>query len=371
MYDWETRLTTRDTNRVVRPFEWGVEWTQGWPGANVANGSNRAMPDASILDPKQAQEAGFHQLSERILLDSDAFFAYRTPSDFRLERHKVEPYYSGNGFHPQKDLGEAEFLRFTSPVQTPFPENNVANARWFPSKGRRAVVVLPQWNSDALGHNALCQMLNSFGIAALRLSMPYHDVRRPAELERADYAVSANVGRTLAAGRQAVADIRSCLDWLETRGYTELGILGTSLGSCYAFIASSHDARLRVNAFNHASTYFADVVWTGQSTRHVREGIESEITLDSLRKSWLPISPQAHFERFSRWPKKSLIVYATYDLTFLPEYSRQVVEEFRRRRLDHRVAVLPCGHYTTGESPYKFMDAWHLMRFMVGAFRKL
>jgi hypothetical protein len=26
MYEWETRLTTRDENRVVRPLEWGFEW---------------------------------------------------------------------------------------------------------------------------------------------------------------------------------------------------------------------------------------------------------------------------------------------------------------------------------------------------------
>ena len=30
------------------------------------------------------------------------------------------------------------------------------------------------------------------------------------------------------------------------------------------------DPRIRVCAFNHASTWFGDVVWTGQSTRHIR-----------------------------------------------------------------------------------------------------
>ena len=29
MYDWETRLTSVDNNRVVRPLEWGLEWTVG------------------------------------------------------------------------------------------------------------------------------------------------------------------------------------------------------------------------------------------------------------------------------------------------------------------------------------------------------
>jgi hypothetical protein len=34
MHDWETRLTTRDNNRVVRPFEFGSEWTAEWPQAH-------------------------------------------------------------------------------------------------------------------------------------------------------------------------------------------------------------------------------------------------------------------------------------------------------------------------------------------------
>ena len=359
MYEWETRLTTRDTNRVVRPFDWGADWTSGWPGVN----GNFAREGA-------AAEKFFHELNNHLVAHSDDFFAYRKPTDFRLEQREVQRF--GTGASTQQEPKKKEigtFLRFTSPVHSPFPENNLVNARWFPAKGKRAMIVLPQWNADAISHNALCSIFNWFGVAGLRLSMPYHDIRRPAELERADYAVSANIGRTLSAARQGIADIRASIDWLETQGYTEFGILGTSLGSCYAFIASAHDSRLKVNAFNHASTYFGDVVWTGQSTRHIRAGIEDVISLESLRQSWLAISPMAYFDKYARWPKKSLIVYAKYDLTFLPQFSEQVVEEFERWDLNHRVAILPCGHYTTGETPYKFMDAWHIGRFVRSAFR--
>jgi hypothetical protein len=76
----------------------------------------------------------------------------------------------------------------------------------------------------------------------------------------------------------------------------------------------------------------------------------------------------AYFDKFARWPKKSLVVYAKYDLTFLPELSEQTVAEFKKWNLDTRVAVLPCGHYTTGETPFKYMDAWHLGRFVAKAF---
>ncbi len=337
MHDWEYRLTTRDTNRVVRPLDYGLEWTRSWPCANGYHADH----------PEQALAA----LNDRILQDSDAFFGYRAPRDYNLEVTRT-----------------GQFLHFTSPVETPYACNNTVNARWFPANGRRAMIVLPQWNADEGGHNGLCRILQVLGIASLRLSMPYHDVRKPPDLERADYAVSSNIGRTIDAARQAIIDVRCCLDWLQSRGYRQFGVLGTSLGSCYAFIASAHDPRLAVNVFNHASTYFADVVWTGQSTRHIRAGIEEVITLDRLRSLWRSISPMCYFDQFARYPKRSLIVYATYDLTFLPEFSRQVVAEFERRRLDHRTAVLPCGHYTTGETPYKYLDAWHIARFVSGAF---
>ena len=366
MYDWETRLTAVDNNRVVRPLEWGLDWTQGWPGGNGGpSGQGSGQGSRDLLEY-------FSRFNDRIIRASDDFYSYQKPTDFRLERREVQVFSTREVPDPrleEKVRGTyAEFLRFTSPVATPFPENNLVNARWFPARGRRAVVLLPHWNSDALSYNSLCRVLNWMGIAVLRLSMPYHDIRQPAEIDRADYAVSANIGRTLDSVRQGVIDVRCCLDWLESQGYNRLGIVGTSLGSCYAFIATAHDPRIQVAAFNHASTYFADVVWHGQSTRHIREGLETAIDLENLRQVWRAVSPMVYFDKFSRWPRRSLIIYAKYDMTFLPEFSEQVVEEFEKHKLDHKVVVLPCGHYTMGETPYKYMDGWQLASFLRTAF---
>src|SRR5271168_1751222 len=349
MYDWETRLTSVDNNRVVRPLDWGLDWTHTWPGRNGGPAKQGSEPTSRDLLEY------FSRFNDRIIRDSDSFYSYKKPTDFRLEKREVQVFSTREVPDPkleEKVKGTfAEFLRFTAPVKTPYAENNLVNARWFPARGRRAIILLPHWNADAIAYVSLCRVLNMLGIAVLRLTMPYHDIRMPAEISRADYAVSANIGRTLDAVRQGVVDIRSCLDWLEQQGYNQFGIVGTSLGSCYAFIATAHEPRLSVAAFNHASTYVADVVWHGQSTRHIRQGLESQITLDTLRAAWLAVSPMAYFSQFSRWPRKSLIVYAKYDLTFLPELSRNVVEEFQRHGLDHKVVVLPCGHYTMGETP--------------------
>jgi dienelactone hydrolase len=366
MYDWEHRLTSVDNNRVVRPLEWGAEFTGEWPCRNGWKAG--VAPSVAQDDP----EKFFLDFNRRIVANSDEFYSYVRPTDFRLENREVKVFSTREvpdlALEAKVKGTRADFLRFTSPVKTPYPENDLVNARWFPARGRRAVVLLPHWNADAIAYVSLCKLLNMLGIAVLRMTMPYHDIRMPAETQRADYAVSANIGRTMHAMRQGVVDIRCCLDWLEEQGYSQLGIVGTSLGSCYAFIAAAHDPRLRVAAFNHASTYVADVVWHGQSTRHIRQGIESKITLDVLRQSWLAVSPMAYFDQFARWPKKSLIIYANYDLTFLPELSRDVVAEFERHELDHKVVVLPCGHYTMGETPYKYMDGWHLASFLRSAF---
>src|SRR5207245_2222290 len=160
---------------------------------------------------------------------------YETPTDFRLEsRHprlfptnvRPETLEQEREWRRLEESGEgteAEFLRFTSPVRTRYPENDGVNAR---------------------------------GDAARR-------VMRAGEAE-------------------------------------QFGVLGTSLGSCYAFIAAAFDPRIRVCAFNHASTWFGDVVWTGQSTRHIRESFaQSGLTQDDVRRVFTSISPMSYMDRFA------------------------------------------------------------------------
>jgi hypothetical protein len=393
MYKWETRLTTRDENRVVRPMEWGFEWIEPFL---QTHGFGEAVPGPEVLRDNKAAEAAMVRINQLLIRHSDTFFSYERPADFRLEeRHpqlfptNVRPETLAKDEAMRREVEEgtlapAQYLRFTSPERTPYAENDMVNARWYPApahkdpkRPKQAIVVLPQWNSDGLGHNSLCTIFNRMGVSALRLSMPYHDIRRPAELERSDYSVSANIGRTIAACRQAVVDIRCCLDWLQDQGYEHFGVLGTSLGSCYAFLASTHDARIRVNAFNHASTAFGDVTWAGQSTRHVRQALEQAgLTQNRLRELWSAVSPCSYYPKFASAEaggpqKKVLLVYADYDLTFPREYSLQVVDAFQKNGLDFEPRVLPCGHYTTGETPYKFLDGWYLGWFVYRAYKAL
>lgn len=336
---WERRLNRVDQNRRLSAFDWGSDWLRETPMNGLPAWPATAAPTAVLPE--------LNAWNQRVVAQSEEFFGYRPVAEYRLE---------------------GEVLRFRSPVATPHVENHEVYARWFPATGPRAVVVVAQWNADEQGHLGLCRILQRAGIACLRVSMPYHDRRMPVALKRAEFTVDANIGRTIHAARQAVCDIRASLDWLEQRGYGSLGIVGTSLGSCYALLASAHDARLRTNVFNHISQYFGDVVWTGLATAHVRQSLEPHLDQEQLREAWRTISPASYLEQFARTaaaaPKQNLLLWARYDPCFLPEYSRQVLASFRRLQLQHEAHGLACGHYTIGRAPFKYADAWYITRFL-------
>ena len=325
---WERRLAAAATDRMERPFEWGVEWL----GQLDGNG------DASAC-------AQLERWADEAVATSERFYAVEPCSEYELR---------------------GETLTFPSAIVTPHAENNTVHTRYFPNHTpegrRRAVLVLPQWNAEAEGHVGLCRLLNQFRMSALRLALPYHDQRMPPELRRADYIVSSNLGRTAQVCRQAVVDARRAIGWLASQGYQSIGILGTSLGSCLSMLTAAHEPLVKAAALNHISPYFADVVWSGLSTAHVRRTLDGNIDLERLRRIWMPISPFPYLSRLRG--RRVLLVYARYDLTFPVHLSQMLVREFERQGVAHELTVLPCGHYSTGATPFKWMDGLALARFL-------
>jgi pimeloyl-ACP methyl ester carboxylesterase len=227
------------------------------------------------------------------------------------------------------------------------------------------VVVLPQWNAQPESHVEACRIFNFIGMSALRLTLPYHEQRRPPELERADHLVSTNVGRTIQSMRQAVLDTRAAVRWLKNQGFERIGILGTSVGSCIAFLAFAHEPDINAGTFNHVSGYVADVAWRGLSTRHLREGFGDHVTLDELREFWAPISPVPFINRLPQLGVRPMrFIAARYDLTFPLDLTHETIAEAKRHGLPLDVVWLSCGHYTMASMPWKAIDAWKIATFM-------
>src|SRR5260370_18749403 len=154
--DWENGLAFGGTNRVVRPFEWGLEWTRDWP------------PTALFPQNGHGPQQYLRELNQAIIEQSDEFFAYDPPRDFELT---------------------GDILTFGSPVSTPHAKNNLAHARWFPAAGsKKAVEALPHWNASLDQHQDLCRGISKLDISALQITLPDNNNHMPPTLKRAAYA---------------------------------------------------------------------------------------------------------------------------------------------------------------------------------------
>lgn len=326
---YEHRRWTTDDNRMVRPFEWGLEHIEG---------------DAADPDPR-----GYVQrYALNAIENSEEWYSGREVTDYELSRENI--------------------LRFTSPLESPCPENNAVHGQFFPArKNGPAVLVLPNWNAKWHGQIALCHWLQRMGISALKMSLPYHDRRMANGHERADQLVGPDIGLTLHANRQAVQDARACLTWLEQRGYSRFGVLGTSIGSSVGYITLVHDKRIRAGGFFHVSTYFADVVSQGMTTNHVWEALRHHVTVDELRLYWAPISPMPYVERGMGSGRDTFMVYGKYDPTFLPALTCEMLTALRQNGAAPRTLELPVGHYSLELPPFSYVAGWRMFSYFLEA----
>jgi hypothetical protein len=274
------------------------------------------------------------QLLTRVSLarrDGDAFFAGRDLPTFRRQ---------------------GSLLIFDSPSTGDGP-NSLARAQIHDCGRRdRAVLLLPYWNAPRQACRPFAALLARCGVTCVQLSLPYHDERETAGVGFARELVCENLGLTIRSNRQAVLDARACLTWLEQEGYRRIGIVGVSIGASIASIVAAVDERIRAAALLLMADDFAEVVWTGSATRHVRLSLERRFTRDEVRMAWSIISPASYATRLSARLDRLLIVSGELDTVFLPEHTRQYVERLRRLGLDPTWIRYACGHYTLALPPY-------------------
>ena len=152
-HTWERRLASVTTDRVVRPFEWGLEWI---PHNGQPDGSPHQTKETCPEDLLRDWVAG-------VMANTDEFFSSPPTDDYIVQA-----------------VSDVErLLTFPSALVTPHPENNRVNCRQFLTRRQAsmrsrgpAVLVLPQWNADIGGHVGLCRLLFLAYLEARPLGMP-------------------------------------------------------------------------------------------------------------------------------------------------------------------------------------------------------
>lgn len=350
MHKRERYFALLNDNRRIMPFDWGI--------GHLVKNSNGGDPRRILAE-----------FARNTVENSEEFFATPDDIEYSIERRLFPASSAINPSDTKPTVRQTEVTAVTwqSVISTQSTENNTAVATFFPLNGDKdaAVIILPHWNARAGTYFDLCRVFNRVGISALRLTLPYHEERMPPDLERADHLVSPNIGRTLESVRQAVADTRAAVSFLKKEGYRRIGIVGTSIGSCVAFLSFVHDPRIDAAVFNHVSGYMADVVWHGLSTYHVKKGIEGHLTLDELREYWMPVSPMAYMKKLSYLkPRPQRYIYTKYDLSFPISLTLDTMRILRENDIKHSSVSLPCGHYTLGEKPWVYLDGFAIVSYL-------
>jgi hypothetical protein len=329
---YEHMRWAQEPNRRTLPFSWGLKHIGGDARANASDSEARAF---------------LEQFVEQTISHSDDWYAVTPASDYTLSGDNV--------------------LTFTSEIASPWPENNRVHAQLFRAGSRPrgpAVVVLAQWNARWEEQQAVCRWLSFLGITAVKMSLPYHDRRAVPGHPRGDHLIGPNIGLTLQANRQAVLDVRRTLRWLEQQGYDRLGLIGTSVGSCIAFITACHETAVHASAHLHAAAYFGEVVANGITTKNVWESLQTRVKPEELRRYWLPISPFPYISKLHGSSKKVLAITGRFDPTFWPEFTEEFLRTMRRQDVHFETMSLPCGHYSLGVGPFKYAAGYRFGTFL-------
>jgi hypothetical protein len=322
---YEHMRWAQEPNRRIMPFAWGLEHIGG---------------EANDPDPR-----GFlKRFVGTTLTHSDDWYAASPATDYSLNDN---------------------VLTFTSAIASPWEENNRVFGQLFPMPRKGpAVVVLAQWNARWEEQQNICRWLNSRGMTAIKMSLPYHDRRAIPGHPRADHMVGPNIGLTMQANRQAVLDVKRTLRWLEGQGYSRLGILGTSIGSSIAFITMCHEPALRAGAFLHVAAYFGEVVVNGLTTMNVWEPMNGKLTPEEATRYWAPISPLPYIPKLTGVGKKILAISGKFDPTFWPEFTDSFMRTMRQNDVAFETLSLPCGHYSLGVAPFKYVVGYRFGTFL-------
>jgi pimeloyl-ACP methyl ester carboxylesterase len=172
--------------------------------------------------------AGAHSDEARRLMESPDFFGENTPA-------AEISFMGGKNF------------QFRSPVETACPENNLVRGRisrcgrhW---RKRPAVVLLHSWN-DRWGYRYrfpwLARRFNRRGINSVMFELPYHYQRRPRQGAVRNF-ISEDIGRTMEATHQALAEINSVVNWVSEQGCPRVSLMGVSLGAWLGGLAACYN----------------------------------------------------------------------------------------------------------------------------------
>lgn len=246
------------------------------------------------------------------------------------------------------DLTEEFHAVFPSAVVTSYAVNNAVPVKAIlPLKraGRiPAVMVLHYWGAiDERVERSIAAELNSRGIAAVLIALPYHLGRTPPGTRSGSLAIQPDPDALKATMRQCLLDVRRAFDWMASRPEFDadrIGIVGTSLGAIVTSLATGIDRRPAAAAYVLGGVDLAHVLWRSSRVVKERDQLRSRgYTEQKLREELAEIEPLNYLKEGR--PSKTFVVGARYDTVIPPQTTQRLIDVLD----EPAVLWLDTGHY--------------------------
>jgi pimeloyl-ACP methyl ester carboxylesterase len=165
-------------------------------------------------------------------------------------------------------------VRWRSPIETKFPENDIARVDFFPcARGWSAPTALmlhALMSASGIGYRRCAARLNELGWNACFVHLPYHYSRVPRGYWNGELAISADLIRNAEGLRQGVIELRQLMAALRELGCREFGVLGTSYGGWIGALLACVERDFRFVALMAPIVNVEHAIWKNPAAAFMR-----------------------------------------------------------------------------------------------------
>jgi 1-acyl-sn-glycerol-3-phosphate acyltransferase len=225
-----------------------------------------------------------------------------------------------------------------SPVESRFPENNIARADFFPcARGWRAPTVLmlhALMSASHVGYRRWAAHFNELGWNACFVHLPYHYSRVPRGYWNGELAITADLIRNAEGLRQGVIEVRQLMAALRERGCGEFGILGTSYGGWIGALLAIVERDFRFVALMAPIVNVEHAIWESPASAFMRRELRRAKIEPSLAARHFHLSSPMHNEPLCS-AERVLFVAGEFDLIARPADIEKIQQKWRGSELLH------------------------------------
>jgi pimeloyl-ACP methyl ester carboxylesterase len=169
-------------------------------------------------------------------------------------------------------------LRWQSPIQSGYKENDLAAARVFLSPqgwvAPTLVFLHSLMSASDFGYRRIAGRLNRAGWNAVLIHLPFHYSRIPPGSQNGALALSSNLPRNGETIRQAVKEVRQLLALFRERGCTRFGLIGTSFGGWIGALVSFLEEDLSYMALLQPVADVENAIWESPAGFAIRSQLD-------------------------------------------------------------------------------------------------